>query len=393
MARSQTKVYENIYDDGKAFVVRFNRRGVKVNRNFAYDPTIKAKKVKDIKTGVDRVEPGNRDKAFNAAMAYRTAEWEQITNKGASVLTTTQLTLKPLIEQYLKEETPKKKGWEAETYRIRKILRGIDENKSLIDTPIQNLGRDEFSDLSKFLVKQGRSPSTVNRILGIFTSVFDWAINQDEYKWMKTGGNLAQGHLLKVNQERMRIPTAAEIGLILAQTQSANLKLAILLGLETGARRSELVKAKWEDVCLTKTPSQVPSITFRDLKNGDLTKIVPLSETAVKILKSIDKAKQTGYLFASETKPEETITVRSITTAFVRAKERAIKENPTLADLRFHGIRGRFITDKAKIIKNHLVLAALSGHKDLNVLKKHYYQPTAEELSEELGWTTKKRRK
>jgi integrase len=135
------------------------------------------------------------------------------------------------------------------------------------------------------------------------------------------------------------------------------------------------------------TDDDMPSITFRDLKNGDLTKIVPLSKTAVKLLKAIDEEKKQGYLFASETNPEKTITPRSITVAFVRAKGRAMKENPKLADLRFHGIRGRFITDKAKLLKNHLALIALSGHKDLSVVKKHYYQPTAKELSEELGWT------
>jgi integrase len=387
MPRAQVKVYENICDDGRAFIVRFNRRGVKVNRSFAYDPKVKAKKVKDKDTGEVRTVPSNRELAFNLAKAYREAEWDQITNRGASVMTTTQLTLKPLIEQYLAEETPTKKGWEEETYRIKKILRGVDEKKTLINTPIQKLGRDEFAALAKFLNEKGLSASSINRMLGIFVAVFDWAMNQDGYKWMKTAGNLAAGHSSKIKHQYKRIPTAEEIGLVLAQTQSDNLKLAILLGLETGARRGELVKARWEDIFLDTTADEVPSIIFRDLKNGDPTKIVPLSKTAVELLKAIDKEKRTGYLFPSETNPDETITPRSITVAFVRAKGRAVKENPELADLRFHGIRGRFITDKAKLVKNHLVLMALSGHKDLSVVKNHYYQPTAKELSEAMGWT------
>jgi integrase len=387
MPRAQIKVYENICDDGRAFIVRFNRRGVKVNRSFAYDPKVKAKKVKDQITGEVRTVPSNRELAFNLAKAYREAEWHQITNQGASVMTTTQLTLKPLIERYLAEETPTKKGFEEETYRIKQILRGIDKKKTLINTPIQKLGRDEFAALAQFLKDQGLSASSINRMIGIFAAVFDWAMDQDDYKWMKEAGNLATGHSFKIVHNRKRVPTADEIDLILAQTQSENLKLAILLGLETGARRGELVKARWEDILLDMTDDDMPSITFRDLKNGDLTKIVPLSKTAVKLLKAIDEEKKQGYLFASETNPEKTITPRSITVAFVRAKGRAMKENPKLADLRFHGIRGRFITDKAKLFKNHLALIALSGHKDLSVVKKHYYQPTAKELSEELGWT------
>jgi len=94
MPPKQIKVHDNIYDNGKAFTVRFLRRGVKVNKNFAYDPDHKPKKG----------QPSSRLIALNLAVKYRTAEWEEITHKGASVMTTTQLTLRPLLVRLLLRE-------------------------------------------------------------------------------------------------------------------------------------------------------------------------------------------------------------------------------------------------------------------------------------------------
>lgn len=376
--KSKDKAVRNVSEiQGKSWVVRFNKNGVKVHKTFAYDPSV----------------ANDREQALQDAVAWRNAEWLSITHKAVSIENTSQLTLRTLLEEYLEVETPKKKGAGVEKIRIDRILRGdLDEKRTLIDTPIVKLGRDDFDNLARHLNSQTPTlkPSTINRYLALFSSAFQYAMKKDKYNWIKE--DLAAGHHIPVVHQRKRIPSLEEFELILAETESHNLKTAIVLGVETGARRSELVKIKWADVRLMNlAEDQYPHVIFRDLKNGSAQKVVPLSERAIALLQGFDEEKMEGFLFPSETNPEKTIAPRSVTNAFRRARERAAKKHGEhFNTMIFHGTRGNFITRAAQN-KNMspLDVARLSGHKDINVLLNHYYDPSALELAEKMGYVKK----
>lgn len=380
--KSPAKTIKNIsHIAGKSWVVRFNKNGVKVHKTFAYDPNV----------------VNDKEQAYHDAIAWRNAEWLSITHKSVSIAHTSQLTLRTLLAEYLKSETPKKKGAEVEEIRIERILRGdLDKDKNLIDTPIVKLGRDHFDKLAEHLETQTPplKPSTINRYLAIFSSVFQYAMGKDRYKWIKDEiGDLAAGHHVKVVHQRKEIPDLGDLELILAETESPYLKIALVLGFETGARRSEIAKINWADVILEHNAQtgQYPHIIFRDLKNGAARKIVPLSQRAQDLLNTIDEEKREGFLFKSDTDPEQTIQPRSITNAFRRARERAAKKHgERFLKIIFHGTRGNFITRAAQTEGiSPLDVAAMSGHKDVNVLLNHYYDPTAKDLAKKMGWEIK----
>lgn len=363
---------------GKSWVVRFNKNGVKVHKTFAFDPTVK----------------NDREEAQQQAIAWRNAEWSSITHKAVSIQNTSQLTLRTLLEEYREFETPKKKGAAVEKVRIDRILRGdLDKSKSLVDTLIVKLGRDDFSVLATHLSKT-LAPPSVNRYLAIFSSAFQYAIGKDKYKWIKDQtGDLAAGHHIQVTHHRKEIPVLDDLELVLAETESNHLKLALVLGFETGARRGEIVKINWADVRLEHNieTGHYPHIIYRDLKNGATQKIVPLSQRAQDLLNAIDENKRNGYLFKSGTDPDQTIQPRSITNSFRRARERAAKKHgKRFLNMIFHGTRGNFITRAAQIPGlSPLDLAAMSGHKDVNVILNHYYDPTAKDLAKKMGWEIK----
>lgn len=366
---------------GKAWVVRFNKNGVKVHKTFSYALSV----------------ANDREQAYQDAVAWRNAEWSSITHKSVSIENTSQLTLRSLLGEYLSFETPKKKGAEVEKIRIARILRGdLDEDKTLIDRPIIKLGRDDFYKLARHLSSLTRplKPTSINRYLAIFSSVFQYAMGKDRYKWIKDEvGDLAAGHHIQVIHQRKIIPDLSDFELVLAETESHSLKIALVLGFETGARRGEIIKLNWADVVLdhdAKT-GQYPHIIFRDLKNGAAKKTVPLSQRAQDLLNAIDEYKRQGFLFKSESDPSQTIRPRSITTAFSRSRERAAKKHgDRFLKMIFHGTRGNFITRAAQTAGiSPLDVAAMSGHKDVNVLLNHYYDPTAKDLAKKMGWEIK----
>jgi len=372
MAKS-SNIYEVKNKYSGAWIVRFKRNGVKVNKTYAYDPNHK-----------DENGVPDRDTAYLEAVGWRNAEFASITRNSVSIENTTQLTLRTLLKRYLHEitnglgknekETPENlqdksrgiKGKDVERSRINRILKGdLDEDGTLIDTPIVKLKIDHFLALRQHL-KDKLGPSSVNRYIGIFRSVLSWAKNElgSEYQWIDE--TLINIKSIKVVHKRKKIPGIGDLEKILAETESPYLKIALVLGFETGARRGEIMKIEWPDVVLKRDVKNgiVPHITFRDLKNGNETKVVPLSPRAQKLLNGIDEEERVGFMFKSEETQGEAIRPRSITQAFKRARKRAAKKHndPNLMSMIFHGSRGAFITKTAHTDGiSPITVAALSG--------------------------------
>lgn len=357
--RISVKVHPNIYDTGTSFCVRFNRNGVKRNESFSYDPNI---------LWVDKNQPpptGGREIALNHAIAYRTAEWGEITRKGTSIVNTSQLTVRNLLTLYLEQETPKKKGATEEKYRTEKILVEA-VYKKVLDTPIIKLKVNDFTALIEAL-KTIYKPYTINRILSIFSNAFKFAKENHDTAWVQ---NLAAGLSIPIKQDRKLVSSRDDLLLIASHSESPLFQLALLLGIETGARRSEIARLHYDDVILK---GKAPHIIFRDLKNGEAEKIVPLSPQMQSIFNGVSEKDRVGFVFKHAKNPNQPMDKHSLSTAFSRARTRAVAAHPEkklhLEQARFHASRGRFITDKAKIV-NPLTLSALSGHKDINVLTR-----------------------
>ena len=138
-----------------------------------------------------------------------------------------------------------------------------------------------------------------------------------------------------------------------------------------------------------------------DTKNGD-ARTVPLSTRAVAILaalpvpKADDEEERAG---ADERRSGKVFptTAMALRKGFTRAIERAqeqyiadckaAKRKPLaafLADVHFHDTRHEAASRLAEKLSNVLELSAVTGHRDLRMLKR-YYHPRAEDLARKLG--------
>ncbi|MEI2706567.1 MAG: site-specific integrase [Ilumatobacteraceae bacterium] len=143
---------------------------------------------------------------------------------------------------------------------------------------------------------------------------------------------------------------------------------AFQLSVETAMRQGELLQVTWRDVDLKR---KFIMLSDPDRIKNEEVRAVPLSSKAVAVLKGLPKTIKGPVL------PVARLTLYH---AFMYARDRAGIKNFTWHDLRHEALsrlaeRGDF---------NVIELAAVSGHKTLQMLKR-YTHLQAEKLAQKLG--------
>lgn len=108
---------------------------------------------------------------------------------------------------------------------------------------------------------------------------------------------------------------------------------------------------------------------IRTSENGD-SRTAPLSSRAISILEALPKSID-GRVFP--------ITPNAIKMSWGRACKSA-----EIEDFHFHDLRHEATSRLAEKLPNLIELASVTGHKDLQMLKR-YYHPRAEDLAKKLG--------
>ncbi|WP_250480188.1 site-specific integrase [Caballeronia sp. GAOx1] len=374
MTATQTKnrSRDNVYDRGTSYQVKIKRRGVLVDRSFPYDPASRQSK----------------SKARSDAVKYAHEQRESLITHGAVKEHTSRTdTLRPFFENYRDEVTPGKKGHVAETSRLNQLLAdggGLSKSADWLDTPIETLKSWHFSAWrDRIKEEKAYENSTVNSFLSVISAVIEWARKQPGKSWIE---NCARGHALSVSDARDRTAQDSDVERIIALAGSATTRLAVRLLLESAARRSEIASLRWQNVVLQTEGDGWPHMTFVNTKNGE-ARTIPLSPESVTLLSAIPAAERTGFVLkGTGGKPEEERHIRpdSITQAWIRGRDRLAEEDPAVLGLRLHDLRHTATTRLAKRV-DALRLAKLTGHKDMRMLQR-YYNPTASDLAEHLGW-------
>ncbi len=274
-------------------------------------------------------------------------------------------TLKELLERYLVEVTPLKKGAAPEAARIQAFMNDPLARRYVAGIRGVDIARYRDQRLCKV------SSSTVKRDLGILGHVFEvarkeWGIHIcNPVREVKLPANgKARERRLRAGQdgeenEEHRLLHACQ------KARNPFLLPIVRLALETAMRRGEIIQLRWEHIDLNRRIAHLP-----DTKNG-YSRTVPLSPTAVHVLRSLPRSLH-GQVFPG-------LTTEAIQRSFVRATRRA-----KLKDLRFHDLRHEATTRLFEKGLNIMEVASITGHKDLRMLKR-YTHLKAEDLARKLG--------
>lgn len=209
-------------------------------------------------------------------------------------------------------------------------------------------------DISKWLadkVSAGLAPSTVERIRVTLNRSFElgnkWGIPGAEVNPVK---NVTR---LRFNNARTRFLLPAEAArLHKAAADSDNTQLAsfVALALLTGARRNEILKAKWVDVDTERRLWLIP-----ETKNGT-PRYVPLSEQAIAVIENLPRWDKCEWLIPNPKTLKPYNTVKRAWASAVKAAG--------LSGLRIHDLRHSFCSSAVAAGVDLYTVGKLVGHKD-----------------------------
>jgi site-specific recombinase XerD len=260
-----------------------------------------------------------------------------------------------LADEYLEYSKANKRSWkrdEASVGHLKPFFKGrklTEVNPWMVEKYKQKR------------LEEGVKPATVNRELSCLKHMFNLAV-----RW----GRLPASPLGKVKQlreenqvERILSPEE-EIKLLAAANEP--LRTIILVALNTGMRRGEILKLTWSCVDFHQS-----AITIVNPKNGKMRK-VPMNETAVKVLaarKKMNGASSFVFFDVKSLKPWE-----SVKTAFLASIRRA-----EIARLRFHDLRHTFATRLVARGVDILTVKELLGHSNVGMTMR-YAHPSKENM-------------
>ena len=301
-------------------------------------------------------------------------------------------TLGALLRRYKAEVTPTKLSADIETVKIDVILR----DKHL---PLVRMSELTSKDIAEWRDRrlQSVTGATVNREIDVLST----AINHARREW---GVNIPENPVRmvkrpkKANQRSRRLTGEEERYLVAALTPADRradgtfsktprnpwLRPLVLLAIETAMRRGELLKLTWDHVDLENRTAHLPQT-----KNGD-PRTVPLSTRAVRLLQELPAPdRDTDPVFRTSANALRKGFERALLRAKAAYVEDCVKAGKAarkefLADVHFHDTRHEAATRLSKTFTNVLELSAVTGHKDLRMLKR-YFHPDAAELAKKLS--------
>ncbi len=274
-------------------------------------------------------------------------------------------TLKELLNRYLAEITPHKKGAAPETNRLRAFMRHRLAGRFVAG--IRGVDMACFRDERL----QKVTSATVKRDLVLLGHVFEVARKEWGIHVHNPVRDIQIPSDAKARDRRLQAGEneydSEETRLLASCREARNPYLLpiVCLALETAMRQGELVGLRWEHIDLTRRTVYLP-----DTKNGE-SRTVPLSTIAIKILRSLPRSIH-GRVFPG-------LTTEAVKLAYVRAARRAAIEN-----LRFHDLRHEATSRLFEKSLNIMEVASITGHKDLRMLRR-YTHLKAEDLARKLG--------
>ena len=268
--------------------------------------------------------------------------------------------LRELLERYEEDVSPLHKSHQVEKYRLKTLQ--------------THLGDQRVSMLSPALICKYRdtrlravSPASLKRELVILSSVLNTAIK--EWGINLQNNPVSMVSLPKVGNGRDRRLEFGEEEKLLSV--SGELKRIIIVALETGMRRGEILNIKKSHIDFARQTLLIP------LTKTDTPRTIPLSSRAIEALRAQLRGSQNVITIEETTL--FSYTARGLSGAFLRLCRKHKLDNLHFHDLR-HEATSRFFEKGL----NPVEVATITGHKDTRMLMR-YTHLRAEDLVKRLG--------
>lgn len=270
-----------------------------------------------------------------------------------------ETTLRDILVRYREEIVPTKRGRDIETIIIDAFLRN----------PIAQLTLDRLTPQAFASYRDARletvRPATLLRELGIVQHAIDMATK--EWGFPPIANPVKGIRKPKLGAGRNRRVSPEEISTLLEgakRSRNPHLAPTIILAVETGMRRGELLGMQWGDLDLQQRILLIPKT-----KNGHPRRI-PLTSKAAETLQALHDRSESRPLPISED---------SLKKAWQRLLKRV-----GIEDLRFHDLRHEAVSRFFELGLSMPEVALISGHRDPRMLFR-YTHLDPKKIVEKLG--------
>lgn len=229
-----------------------------------------------------------------------------------------EMTVATLFEKYMEVHAkPNKKSWKSDQDQFDRYLTDWAKRK------LSTVKKDDVRELHATVGKD-HGIYAANRLLALVRKLFNFAKDHELFD----RENPAQGIKLFKEQSRERRLFGHELPAFfaaLAEEPNDTIRDYILISLLTGARRANVLSMTWNQISFERAIWSIP-----ETKNGT-PQSVPLTETAVDILKRRQAASTSPFVFPGPGKSGHLTEPKK---GWARILERA-----GLEDLRLHDLR------------------------------------------------------
>ena len=270
---------------------------------------------------------------------------QQLRNTSAPFNNDKNLILSKLLERYAEEVSSEKKSIVSERCQLSSISK-----RWIGDCKVANLTKLHFMQYRDDRLKEVKS-GTVKAELSLLNRVFKKAIR--DWGYGIPYNPIKDIELPKGSNARTRRLNGDEKERILAAASSQRnifITPIIEFAIETGMRRSEILKLRWCDVDL-----ENGFASLYDTKNGE-DRRVPLTRRCIEVLQTLPKTDERVF----------PISATCLRLAWNRARKKA-----GITDLRFHDLRHEAVSRFFEMGMSVPEVALISGHKDVRQLFRY----------------------
>jgi len=207
-------------------------------------------------------------------------------------------------------------------------------------------------------LQEGVTPATINREVSCLKHIFNKAI-----EWGVVSKNPVKGvRLLKEPPGRIRYLEVDEVERLLTAIDSIPkgagryLKPIVIIALNTGLRKQEILKLKWKNINFNER-----KITVERTKTNDI-RTIPMNETIYQELRKMPRHIESEYVFCNK---------QGVPYGNVRKSFESALEAAKIKDFRFHDLRHTFASHLVMNGSDIRTVQQLMGHKEIKMTMRY----------------------
>jgi integrase len=311
---------------GRAFVLNYRRKADQIERRYTIGsfPDWSTSAARDEAKRLKREIDGGAD-PVDALRKSRAAE-----------------TVADLADRFLKEHVPHKRPATQRDY-IQQIK--VDIVPALGRMKVATVSYSDIDSLHREI--SARAPTHANRVLALLSRMFSLAV-----LWKLRTDNPVKGIARNQEHKRERYLKAAELARLTAaldKLHDQGAANAVRLLLLTGARRGELLAARWDDIDLDTGVWVKPGATTK----RKTVHRVPLSAAACQLLAAMKQQADSEWLFPARFTPHRL----DIDDAWG-----VLRKTARIPDARLHHLRHTYASVLVSAGLSLPIIGALLGH-------------------------------